>query len=234
MSPHGAVATHVGYRRKRNEDSFLLGANIAVIADGMGGHVAGDIASQTAIAAAQAFDEKRAPERLPQTLGQAVHAASRAIQQRVTANPELGGMGTTLVAIMWSGSHYALASIGDSRAYLFRDGTLTQLTDDHLYSRLMAGSERVPNLPDKLSRFLDGRVDGRSPDIASLDVQPGDRLLLCSDGLSSYVPHETVQTIIAAGDAPSRTVDQLVQAALEAGGEDNVTVIVLDVPGSDR
>lgn len=225
-----AGATHVGYKRQRNEDSFYVGTHLAAVADGMGGHVAGDVASQTAIAAVQMFDEERPVERLAESLGQAIHAASTAMQQQIIEQPEVAGMGTTLVALMWSQGRYALASIGDSRAYLLRDGRLTQLTDDHVYGRLMATAGRVPRLTDRLARFLDGRVDGRSPDLSVIDVRDGDRLLLCSDGLSSYVPHEEVQAALGVDKNPEQAADTLVGVALQYGGHDNVTVIVVDVP----
>lgn len=228
MTVNAAVATHIGHRKKRNEDSYLLGEHLIAIADGMGGYVAGDVASNTVINAIRPFDRATDPEQLTVALGQAVEAANLAMRQKSAAEPAVAGMGTTLVAVMWAGNQFALANIGDSRAYLLRGGTLTQLTDDHVYGRLLAGAAKVPTLPERLSRFLDGRVDGRSPDLSPIDVRPGDRLLLCSDGLSSYVEHEAIREVLVT-ESRDRAVERLIALTLDAGAPDNVTVAVLDV-----
>lgn len=224
---NAAGATHVGCKRRRNEDAYYLGEHLAAVADGMGGHVSGDVASTTIIEAVRAFDLAASPDELATVLGQAVHAASRALQQRIAADPAVKGMGTTLVAVMWAQGRYAAASIGDSRIYRLRRGQLTQLTEDHVYGRLLANAGNVPDLPEKLSRFLDGRPDGRSADVSFIDVRPGERLLLCSDGLSSYVAHDTIRELLSEGE-PEQAVEALVKAALDVGGMDNVTVAVLD------
>jgi serine/threonine protein phosphatase PrpC len=149
----------------------------------------------------------------------------------VRENPELAGMGTTLVAMLVSDRQASLVNIGDSRAYRMRksSGTFSRLTEDHIYGNLIANADAVPNLPERISRFLDGRADGRSPDIFSIDLVPGDRFLLCSDGLSSYVPEELIRASLTAVDKPAEIADRLVSAALDRGGSDNVTVIVADV-----
>lgn len=223
-----AAATHVGLRKKRNEDSHLIGEHLLAIADGMGGYVSGDIASSTVIEALRPFDREVDPGQLAVTLGQAVEAASVAMRERIATEPAVAGMGTTLVAVMWSHGKFALANIGDSRAYVLRGGKLTQLTDDHVYAGLVSSAARVPTLPERLARFLDGRPDGRSPDLSPIDVRPGDRLLLCSDGLSSYVDHETITRVVAA-EGRSEAVEHLIQLTLEANAPDNVTVAILDV-----
>lgn len=224
----GAARTHVGLVRRRNEDAYYLGTYLAAVADGMGGHVAGNVASNTVIDAIKAFDRHVDSSHVAAALGQAVHAGSLALQRRIAAEPGIAGMGTTLVAVMWSGDQLVLANIGDSRAYLLRGGLLTQLTEDHVYARMLANADRVPVLPEKLSRFLDGRLDGRSPDLAPIGVRSGDRLLLCSDGLSSYVPADVIQGALAPS-VVDRAVDALVTAALDRGAPDNVTVAVLDL-----
>ncbi|MGK5682460.1 PP2C family protein-serine/threonine phosphatase [Actinoplanes sp. URMC 104] len=225
--PAIAIGTHVGYRKKRNEDSYYVGDYLLAIADGMGGHVAGDVASSTVIDAVREFDRACPPGLLAAELGQAVHAASHAMQRRIADQPEVAGMGTTLVAVMWSQGRYALANIGDSRAYLLRAGRLRRLTDDHVYGRLLAAAGTVPLLPERLSRFLDGRLDGRSPDLSPLDVRAGDRLLLCSDGLSSYVDQDVIRHELVTNPR-EQAVERLIELTLDAGAPDNVTVAVLD------
>jgi PPM family protein phosphatase len=143
-------------------------------------------------------------------------------------------MGTTLVAILRSDDAAVLANVGDSRAYLIRDvgagrNPMTQITQDHTYQHLVADAARVPHLPERLARFLDGRKDGRSPDLTALGLRAGDRVLLCSDGLSSYVPPNIVSATLSWPAAPAEIADRLVTSALDHGGHDNVTVIVIDV-----
>lgn len=221
-----AGRTHVGLVRRRNEDAFYVGEHLVAVADGMGGHVAGDVASTTAIEAIRGYDRHVSPAALATTLADAVDAANRALRLRINAEPEVRGMGTTLVAILWSGSTAAFASIGDSRMYRLRGGVLEQITDDHVYGRLVSGASRVPNLPERISRFLNGRVDGVSPDIAVRELLPGDRYLLCSDGLSSFVEHDRMMYALAVNWGLGRIADGLVQLALDNGAPDNVTAVV--------
>jgi serine/threonine protein phosphatase PrpC len=223
-----AGRTHIGLVRKRNEDTMYLGESLFAVADGMGGHVSGDVASRTVIEAIRPFDRPTDPAALADVLGQAVSAANRAMRQQIAATPTLAGMGTTLVAVMRSGPIAVIANMGDSRAYLLRGGALTQVTDDHVYGRLVANARTVPNLPERLARFLDGRPDGRSPDLTTLNLQPGDRLLLCSDGLSSYVPQELIHAALGVAPDPDSAANRLVALAIEQGAPDNVTVIVAD------
>ncbi|MFG1914557.1 PP2C family protein-serine/threonine phosphatase [Micromonospora sp. NPDC048898] len=127
-----------------------------------------------------------------------------------------------------------MANVGDSRAYLIRrhgsrDNAMVQISADHTYEHLVAGAKEVPNLPQKLARFLDGRDDGRSADLTPLHLHPGDRVLLCSDGLSSYVPHEQIRAVLDSDGNPGDIADQLVALAIDQGGHDNVTVIIIDV-----
>lgn len=239
MTPTLRVAaagrTHVGLVRRRNEDGMYLGRWLVAVADGLGGHVAGDVASATAIEAVRAHDRLVEPAELSAALGRAVSAANSALRRRIEAEPDVAGMGTTLVAMLWSGSAAILANVGDSRAYLLRrgtsgSGTTTQITEDHTYEHLVADAAGVPRLPGRLSRFLDGRPDGRSPDVTRWELQAGDRFLLCSDGLSSYVPHDLIHaTLDRPGGDPADAADRLVTLAIDHGGRDNVTVIVVDV-----
>lgn len=142
----------------------------------------------------------------------------------------------TLVALLLAGTTAALANVGDSRAYLLRRhngnrGETTQITEDHTYGHLVADAASVPHLPERLARFLDGRPDGRSPDLTTVHLQPGDRILLCSDGLSSPVPHELIHATLNSSHAPATAADQLVALTLEHGAPDNVTVIIIDIRG---
>jgi serine/threonine protein phosphatase PrpC len=234
LSLTAAGRTHVGHVRRRNEDAFYQGEWLLAIADGLGGHVAGDIASTAAIDALKAYDRPVQPEDLADALGRAINDADKAIRRRIREEPELGGMGTTVVAILRSGDAAVLANIGDSRAYLMQrfkahQSPMVQISEDHTYRHLVAEANEVPNLPEKLARFLDGRKDGRSPDLTVLQLHPGERILLCSDGLSSYVPEEQIRATLNSASSPAKVADDLVASALDHGGQDNVTVIIIDI-----
>lgn len=218
--------THVGLVRERNEDSFYLGTYLAVVADGMGGHPAGDVASATVVDAMRGFDQPVSPGQVATLLAQAIAATNAAMRSKIRERPEVTGMGSTLVAIAWSEQSAVVANLGDSRAYLLRDGQLTRLTEDHTYEHVLANAAKVPRLPAKIARFLDGRVDGRSPDLRPIDLLPGDRVLLCSDGLSSFVDHDVIASALAKDQSPDAAADRLVAIALEAGGRDNITVVI--------
>jgi serine/threonine protein phosphatase PrpC len=229
-----ASRTHVGHVRRRNEDAFYQGSWLYAVADGLGGHIAGDIASTTAIHAIRPHDKEVPAAHLADVLGKAISDADEALRRRIRQEPELSGMGTTMVAMLRSGNCAVLANIGDSRAYLMREhrntrSRLTQITEDHTYQHLVADASEVPSLPEKLARFLDGRKDGRSPDLTALQLRIGDRVLLCSDGLSSYVPEEFIRGILNTVKSPSQVADELVSSALDQGGRDNVTVCVIDI-----
>ncbi|WP_025619683.1 PP2C family protein-serine/threonine phosphatase [Salinispora cortesiana] len=228
-----AGSCHLGLGRRRNEDAIHVGRCLFAVADGLGNHGAGDVASATVIEAVRRYDREVEPGALPVVLGEAVQAANRAVRHRVAAEPGLAGMGTTLVALLSAGSAAALANIGDSRAYLLpatgpQRGRTIQITEDHLYRHLVAGAGEVPNLSDKLTRFLDGHPDGRSPDIIVLPLTCGDRILLCSDGLSSFVSPEHLHATLATAATAQQAVDRLVASALTEGGQD-VSAIVLHV-----
>jgi serine/threonine protein phosphatase PrpC len=220
--------------RRRNEDRLYVGRSLLAVADGLGGHVAGDIASDTVIASLQAYDRLVDPMDLAAALGRAVSGANRALHRRIEAEPELAGMGTTLVAMLYAGSAAVLANVGDSRAYLLRGRAfgrcaIVQITEDHTYQHLVADAANVPDLPERMTRFLDGRTDGRSPDLTPWQLRPGDRFLLCSDGLSSYVPLEQIHAVLSSSGEPGETADRLIELAIDQGGPDNITVVVVDV-----
>jgi protein phosphatase len=140
-------------------------------------------------------------------------------------------MGTTLVALLRSEATAVVANVGDSRVYLRRDGRTMRITEDHVYGRLVAEAASVPNLSARLARFLDGRTDGRSPDLTSWNLRPGDRFLLCSDGLTAPIPDDLIHGVLTTIDNPGQAADQLVGLAVLAGGPDNVTVVIVDVKG---
>ncbi|WP_329098247.1 protein phosphatase 2C domain-containing protein [Actinomadura citrea] len=229
LAIEAALGTHVGLVRKRNEDSGYAGRRLLAVADGLGGHAAGDVASSTVIDALKPHDREVAPEDLATTLGEAIHEASEALRARVAGDPTVTGMGTTLVAMLWSENLAVFANVGDSRIYQLRDGQLVPFSEDHVYGRLLSDAATVPGLPPRIARFLDGRADGRSPDLTVRELKAGDRLLLCSDGLSGVVDLEDIREILASANYPSEIVDRLIQATLIQGAPDNITAIVADV-----
>lgn len=224
-----AAATSTGLVRERNEDSAYVGRWLCAVADGMGGHAAGDVASAIVIEAIRKFDvAEDEPERLAPILGTGIRAANKQLTEKVRSNPELASMGSTLTAMLWSGGHVAVANIGDSRAYLLRDGTLRRLTEDHVVDNLVR-SPMPAQIGEYLVRFLDARP-GWSPDLTLRTARPGDRYLICSDGLSGFVRDNAIRDVLAAGATSDQSSGDLVGLAHQAGAPDNVTVIVIHVP----
>ncbi|MGH2681011.1 MAG: Stp1/IreP family PP2C-type Ser/Thr phosphatase [Actinomycetota bacterium] len=225
-------ATDIGRVRERNEDAILVEPPLFVVADGMGGHRGGQVASQVAL------------ERLEELAGEGrgslsdhVRGANRAVWDRSVEDERLSGMGTTLTAAQVDGSSVVLAHVGDSRAYLLRDGSLRQLTADHtLVARMVKSGEITEDEADVhphknvLTRALgtDEQVEVDEESIALLD---GDRLLLCSDGLTGMVTEDQIQAILENSEQPQQAADRLVKAANRAGGIDNISVVVLDAIG---
>lgn len=223
------VRTDVGRVRQGNEDAYLLHEPLYGVADGMGGHVAGDIASRTAVETIEAAADGATPQDLPEL----VRAANRAIRARAERDPSLHGMGTTCTLVLIDGSTAHLAHVGDSRAYLLRGGELTQVTEDHTLVQRMVREGRISqeeagHHPQRniITRSL-GVDDEVQVDTLTLELEPGDRLLLASDGLTSMVSQEEIRRLLSDGDDPQAQADALVQAANDAGGEDNITVLVL-------
>ncbi|SDI55087.1 protein phosphatase [Sinosporangium album] len=235
LTVEAAARTHIGLVRRSNQDAFLLGRHLLAVADGLGGHNAGEIASSSVIDALRPYDRQIETVQLMDTLGRAVYSASETLQRKIQVQPELAGMGTTLVAMLWSGKMAVLAHIGDSRAYLLRDSgsssttSLVQITEDHTCERLLADASSVPGFSGRISRFLDGRPDGRSPDLATWELRADDRFLLCSDGLSSAVRSELIHESLRSSASPENVADSLVALAIKHGGPDNITVVVMDV-----
>lgn len=228
-----AVASDVGKLRDGNEDAAFAGPHLLAVADGMGGHAAGEVASAAVIAALERLDGST-DEDPEHALRDAVAEANATLRDMVAADADLQGMGTTVTAVLADGDQAWLAHVGDSRAYRLRDGALEQLTHDHTYvqqlvdqGRIAAGDASTHPQRNVITRALDGRANAEV-DLARLDVRPGDRLLLCSDGLSAVVRDETIATVLTEQAGPDEAVQQLVDLALRAGGPDNITCIVAD------
>lgn len=229
-----AARSDVGLIRASNQDAVYAGPHLLAVADGMGGHAAGDVASAVAIASLAPLDEDEPPADMLGALDQAIRRANEHLRLMTEADSELEGMGTTLTALLWNGNRVALAHIGDSRAYLLRDGELTQITEDHtLVQRLIDEGQidesEAATHPQRsvILRVLTGRPDDVA-DLSIREVRAGDRFLLCSDGLSGVVSKETLRETLKIPD-PDEAADALIQLALRAGAPDNVTCIVCDV-----
>ncbi len=229
-----AARSDVGLIRTNNEDAVYAGPRLVAVADGMGGHAAGDVASAVTIATLAPLDDDDPPSDLLGVLEQSIRQANDQLRQMMDSDAELDGMGTTLTALLWGGTRLALAHIGDSRAYLLRDGELTQITHDHTLVQHMVDLGQldeadVPTHPQRsvILRVLNGRPDAEA-DLSIREARAGDRYLLCSDGLSGVVSKETLRETLTVGD-PEQVVDSLVDLALRGGAPDNVTCVVCDV-----
>jgi len=230
-----AVRSDVGLLREGNEDSAYAGPHLLAVADGMGGHAAGEVASSATITTISSLDSERPAIDLVNALAEAVAMANMRLQELVVSDPATEGMGTTLTAMLWLDGHAALCHIGDSRAYLLRNGQFYQITHDHTLVQSLVDEGKiteddVATHPHRslLLRALDGRTIAE-PDLSTLETMPGDRLLLCSDGLSGVVTEQTLhQTLTSVWD-PDKAALQLVELAIKGGGPDNITVIVADV-----
>jgi PPM family protein phosphatase len=264
-----AVRSDVGLLREGNEDSAYAGPSLLAVADGMGGHAAGEVASAVTIGAISELDRGRpgtgstGPSTIPPSSGAgtgpsgtgpstippgaslagdmmsalsaAVASANMRLQQMIIANPAVEGMGTTLTAVLWSDGHAAVCHIGDSRGYLLRGGELYQITHDHTLVQSLVDEGRiteddVSTHPQRslLLRALDGRTVAE-PDLSAHESLPGDRYLLCSDGLSGVVSDETLREMLATIPDPEAATRQLIDLAIRGGGPDNITCIVADV-----
>lgn len=225
------ATTDVGVTRDQNEDAYLVRAPIYAVADGMGGHQGGEVASRLALE----IVDRRSRDDHEVDLGAAVRDANREVLERASGDADLSGMGTTLTLLRVEGPRVRLAHVGDSRAYLLRDDELRQLTDDHTLvnrmvkeGKLTESEARIHPHRSILTRALG--VDGDlEVDVFTVDVDLGDRLLLCSDGLTSTVGDEEIRGILTAQRDPEAACDELVAAANRGGGPDNITVVVLDI-----
>ena len=230
-----AARSDVGLLREGNEDSAYAGTRLLAVADGMGGHVGGEIASAAAIDTLKSLDTDVPASELVGVLEQAVHRANETLHNIVEGDPSLQGMGTTLTAMLWHGNQIALVHIGDSRAYLLRNGELFQITHDHTLVQSLVDEGRISldeaaSHPQRslLLRALDGRGEV-DPDVSLREAQLGDRYLLCSDGLCSVVTAETIHHALSSAAEPDQAVRQLIDLANRGGGPDNITCVVADV-----
>ncbi|HEY6597054.1 MAG TPA: protein phosphatase 2C domain-containing protein [Asanoa sp.] len=233
-----AARSDRGLIRDGNQDSVYAGPRLLAVADGMGGMAAGDVASNIVIGAMAPLDEDVPGDALVDALRTAVDTANQQLRDTVDANPQLEGMGTTLTATLFSGSKIGMVHIGDSRAYLLRDGEFTQITKDDTYVQMLVdegriSAEEASSHPQRslLTRALDGRdID---PEYSVRQVLPGDRYLICSDGLSGVVSAETIAETMRDYKDPQQCVERLVALALRGGGPDNITVVIADATDHD-
>lgn len=235
LSLRFAAGSHKGMIREGNEDSGYAGPRLLAIADGMGGQAAGEVASSEVISTIVALDDDVPGSDILTSLGTAVQRANDQLRMMVEEDPQLEGMGTTLTALLWTGQRLGLVHVGDSRAYLLRDGVLTQITQDHTWVQRLVDEGRITEEeatthPQRslLMRAL-GSGDHVEPDLSIREVRAGDRYLICSDGLSGVVSHQTMEDTLASYQGPQETVQNLIELALRGGGPDNITVIVADV-----
>jgi PPM family protein phosphatase len=228
-----AVRTDTGPVRPHNEDAAFATARLAAVADGVGGHAAGEVASRTVVGALASLEKAWVDEPLEVAFARAVEEGNDRIAFIAECRPETAGMGTTLTAVALHGD-YLVANIGDSRTYLLRDGALEQLTRDDSYVQLLidqghisreaAGTHPQRNL---VLQALTGE-EVMEPAMTVREAHAGDRFMLCSDGLTDVVADAALAETLAA-EEPQESVDRLIALALEAGTRDNVTVIVADV-----
>jgi PPM family protein phosphatase len=229
------VRSDIGLHREDNEDSAYAGARLLAIADGMGGHAGGEVASATVIEALKPLDTHVPAGELLNALDHAVRQASRALTDKAHADPALRGMGTTLTALLWSGSQLGLVHIGDSRAYLVRGGEVYQITQDHTLAQTLLADGKitaaeVASHPGH-ALLLRALVADRSfeADLQLREARPGDRYLLCSDGLHEVADAEAIASVLRTVEDPDEAAKELVALAIESGGPDNITCIVADV-----
>lgn len=239
MKPSIGAKSDVGRVRDGNEDSYLVQEPFFVVADGMGGHLAGDVASRIAV---QTISERAndGPTATPDGLENAVKDANSAIYEKASSDPSLHGMGTTCTLVLVADSEIHIAHVGDSRAYLLRDGELSQLTEDHTLVGRMVREGRLQ--PEEAARHPQRSIITRAlgvddhveVDVLTIPIEEGDKVLMCSDGLSSMLDDSSIHQVLAAHDDPQTAVDQLIDAANEAGGEDNITALVLSFDGGEH
>lgn len=233
----GAGVSEVGLVRPHNEDSAFHGPYVAVVADGVGGAAAGEVASATAAYVVSAVALARFRDDPAAVIRRGIRDARASLRAGVREDPDRAGMATTLSVVVCDGERVVLGHLGDSRVYLLRDGELHQVSHDHTYVQHLLDSgqlapERAMGHPwrNVVLRSLDGGPDAEmgQPDLVDLDIRLGDRLLLCSDGLTDLVDDTRIGAVLALKD-PHSAAAVLTHAALIAGGKDNITCVVLDV-----
>ncbi|GAA1113384.1 Stp1/IreP family PP2C-type Ser/Thr phosphatase [Nocardiopsis metallicus] len=236
-----AAYSDVGCLREGNEDSGYAGQHLLAVADGMGGYAGGEVASSIAISSIRQLDTKDDPraEEMAEVLQRAVERANESLAVRIRQEPQLENMGTTLTAMLWSGSQVALIHIGDSRAYLLRGPRFEQITHDHTLVQTLVDEgkiteEEVATHPQRslILRALDGKTPV-DPDISISKAKVGDRYLLCSDGLSGVVSKKTIHETLATVTDPRAAAKKLIELAIRGGGPDNITAVIADVIETD-
>lgn len=229
-----AAGTHLGTVRMNNEDSAAVSDNLLILADGMGGHAAGEVAS---VLTTRVFSEvERTPGAdLGGHLLAAGHRARRALMAISDADPVLESLGTTVIAVVTDGEQVLIGHIGDSRAYVLRQDSMYQVTTDHTHVQRMVESGQITSDQARIHPYramllksLDDHYPGPEPDVIEVNLEQGDRLLLCSDGLSDYLTAEEIGRALATADR-DEAVQTLIDSALAAATRDNVTVVVADV-----
>lgn len=233
LSLRFAAVSHIGRVRQKNDDSGYAGPHLLLVADGMGGAPAGDLASAVTVQTIRRLD-KPPPADMLEALAGSIHRANDRLSEILEHDATVEGMGTTVTAVLFDGERIGLAHMGDSRGYLFHDGTLQQVTSDHTWVQSLVDEGRITEAEATthshrsiLLKVLDGRHEN-DPDLSVHEVQAGDRILLCSDGLSGFVAPDRIERVLQIG-SESAAADELIQLALEAGAPDNVTVIIGDV-----
>src|SRR4051794_32117406 len=239
LALESAVRTDVGPVRANNEDAAYASPPPAALADRAGGGAAGEVASRAAIDALVALDKRRLDEPLPEALRAAIADGNERIGFIAACRPRTAGMSTTLTAVALGDGGYPGANVGDSRAYVLRDGALRRLTrDDSLVQRLVDDGtitpEQARHHPQRslVVEALDGDPRRTPPAVETLAARPGDRLLLCSDGLTDYVDEEAIAAALRI-ETRAAAAERLVALALGAGARDNVSVVVADVVPRD-
>ncbi|GAA2176490.1 protein phosphatase 2C domain-containing protein [Agrococcus versicolor] len=235
-----AARSHVGRVRSDNQDSGYAGAHLFVVADGMGGHAGGDVASALTVRRLREVDRPHdSPEEALDDLRDMIQSAGETLQTKMREHPELVGMGTTVSGIVRVGDRMAIAHIGDSRIYRYRVGALTQVTTDHTFVQKLVEAGRITREEAETHprRNVVMRVLGNietHPEVDGFieDAQPGDRWLVCSDGLSGVVGETRLAQLLGQRRDAAATADRLVQEALSHGAPDNVTVVIVDVDES--
>lgn len=228
-----AARSDRGLVRSNNQDSVYAGPRLLALADGMGGHAAGEVASKVVIASLAPLDEDEPGDDLLTVLGDAVTKGNSAISELVAGDPDLDGMGTTLTAMLFAGSKLGMVHIGDSRAYLLRDASFTQITrDDSFVNELIEQgkitedqAETHPQRSLLLKALTGNEIE---PSLTVREARAGDRYLICSDGLSGMVSNDTMREAMQI-PTPQECADRMIELALKGGGTDNVTVLIADV-----
>jgi protein phosphatase len=233
LSLRYAALSDVGRVRKNNQDSGFAGPHLLMVADGVGGAARGDIASSTAVQILRRLDAPP-PDNMAEAMAGAIHRAHDRLAELVDEDPELDGTSKTITAALFDGTKITVGHVGDSRGYLLREGTLSRLTKDHTFVQGLIDEGRITEEESRthphrnlILRAVDG-VHETDPDLFDVEVAPGDRILLCSDGCSGVLDDDRIADILGTGSVDYAAVE-LIRASLDAGSSDNVTAVVADV-----